>query len=84
MATDIVLLHYNNYFNRQIKVAGNVLSDYTSEDIYYSSVSVVNFNEADGVSTSLILGKGELPTASKALDSYDYLLVVDHEQTQGE
>lgn len=84
MATDIVLLHYNNYFNRQIKVAGNVLSDYTSEDIYYSSISVVNFNEADGVSTSLILGKGELPTPSKALDSYDYLLVVDHEQTQGE
>lgn len=81
MSIDIVLLHYNNYFNRQIKVAGTTEADYLSEDIYYTTVSLVNFNPSDGVSTSLILGKGELPTPSKDLDTYDYLLVVDSEDT---
>ena len=81
MSTDIVLLHYNNYFNRQIKVAGTTLAQYTTLDDNYTSVETVNFNPSDGVSTSLVLGKGEVPTTGKDLDSYDYLLLIDHEDT---
>ena len=77
MATDIVLLHYNNYFNRTIKVPGNTLADYTALDANYTTISAANFNPADGVSTSLIVGKGEAATVGKELHSYDYLLVVD-------
>lgn len=81
MNTDIVLLHYNNYFNRQIKVAGTELAQYTALDANYTTVELVNFNPSDGVSTSLVLGKGEIPTTGKDLDSYDYLLLIDHDDT---
>lgn len=77
MATDIVLLHYNNYFNRTIKVPGNTLADYTALDTNYTTISAANFNPADGVTTTLIVGKGEAATVGKELNSYDYLLVVD-------
>ena len=77
MATDIILLHYNNYFNRTIKVPGNTLADYTALDANYTTISAANFNPADGVSTSLIVGKGEAATVGKELHTYDYLLVVD-------
>lgn len=76
MATDIVLLHYNNYFNRTIKVPGNTLANYTAIDADYTKISSANFNPADGVNTTLIVGKGEAATTGKELHSYDYLLVV--------
>lgn len=74
---DIILLHYNNYFNRQVKKAGDLEGDYTSLDTYYTAIRTVNFNPSDGVDTSLILGKGEQPTPSNDYDTYDYLIVTD-------
>lgn len=74
---DIILLHYNNYFNRQVKKAGDLETDYTGLDTYYTAIRTVNFNPSDGVDTSIILGKGEQPTPSKDYDTYDYLIVTD-------
>lgn len=67
--TNIVLLHYNNYFNRIVKQEGNYLSDYSAVDPDYELIENINFNPNDGVSTSIILGKYDLTA------EYDYLLV---------
>lgn len=77
MATNIILLHYNNYFNRIAKLAGNTAQDYTTLDSKYSTITSVNFNPNDNVTTSMILGKGEIPVSGQELDSYDYLLVIN-------
>lgn len=77
MTTNLVLLHYNNYFNRKVLKAGNLLADYTALDSDYLSITGVNFNPADGVVTEQIVGKGEAQVAGKELDGYDYLLVVN-------
>lgn len=77
MTTNLVLLHYNNYFNRKVLKAGNLLADYTTLDSDYLSITGVNFNPADGVTTEQIIGKGEAQVAGKELDGYDYLLVVN-------
>ena len=79
--SDIILLHYNNYFNRKAMHPGNsatnTISQYTALDSNYVRVSGVNFNPADGVDTSLVLGKGEIPTSGKELDTFDYLITCE-------
>lgn len=76
--SNIGLLHYNNYFNRIIKVEGNKWSNYTSSDVNRTYLTGINFNPNDGITTSLVLGNGSAPASVNAnLDSYDYLLVLD-------
>ena len=77
MTTNLVLLHYNNYFNRKVLKAGDLLADYIAVDPDYISITGVNFNPADGVVTEQIVGKGEAQVAGKELDGYDYLLVIN-------
>ena len=77
MTTNLVLLHYNNYFNRRVLKAGNLLSDYTAIDTNYLTITGVNFNPADGVVTEHIVGKGEAQLAGKELDTYDYVLIIN-------
>ena len=51
----LLLLHYNNYFNRIIKKEDTVAA-YMNADSNYRVASNVNFNPGDGVNTSLVLG----------------------------
>lgn len=78
MATNVLLLHYNNYFNRTIKKL-NTVSAYTTADSNNVVCTDINFIPGDGIITSLVLGKGQNPatifTGSK--DNFDYLVVYD-------
>ena len=74
MATSILLLHYNNYFNRQIKKLGTVAA-YKAADTDYKECTNVNFVPGDGAFTSVILGFGTNPT--NIVNNYDYLVVFD-------
>jgi len=77
MATNVLLLHYNNYFNRTIKKLGTV-AEYKTADTNYSICNDVNFVPGDGITTSLVLGFGNNPT--NVFDNgsnYDYLVVMD-------
>ena len=53
----LLLLHYNNYFNRIIKKK-DTITDYKSADAGYKEVSNINFNPGDGVNTSIVLVDG--------------------------
>ena len=68
MATNITLLNYNNYFNRIVK-SESTLANYKTLDTNCTDITSVNFNPADGVSTSLIVG------TSSIAHNYDYLIV---------
>lgn len=77
MATSILLLHYNNYFNRTVKKL-STLQEYMQADSNAASCNNINFVPGDGITTSLVLGKGTNPTAM--FDSganYDYAVVFD-------
>lgn len=79
MATyGVLLLHYNNYFNRQVKRLSNT-SQYQNADANCVFCSNVNFDYNDGINTSLILGKGGNPADlfTGAKDKFDYLVVYD-------
>ena len=54
----LLLLHYNNYFNRIIKKK-DTIADYKAADADYKEVSNINFNPGDGVNTSIVLGLGQ-------------------------
>ena len=56
----LLLLHYNNYFNRIIKKK-DTITDYKAADAGYKEVSNINFNPGDGVATSIVLGLGQTP-----------------------
>ena len=77
MATSILLLHYNNYFNRIIKKL-DTIADYREADSHSVTCDNINFNPGDGVNTSLLLGHGTNPAAifSNGAD-YDYAVVFD-------
>ena len=83
MAINALLLHYNNYFNRMIRRPSSGYNSNTSYmgsggDIYWTILENINFNPADGVETSLIIGKGEIPSSAHThLDTYDYLVIYD-------
>ena len=77
----LLLLHYNNYFNRIIKKK-DTIADYKSADINYKEVANINFNPGDGVATSIVLGLGQTGTIFTS-DEFDYLVAyetVDNKQ----
>ena len=78
----LLLLHYNNYFNRIIKKK-DTIADYKSADINYKEVSNINFNPGDGVATSIVLGLGQTGTIFTDTNEFDYLVAyetVDNKQ----
>ena len=78
----LLLLHYNNYFNRIIKKK-ETIADYKSADANYKEVSNINFNPGDGVNTSIVLGLGQTGTIFDADEEFDYLVAyetVDNKQ----
>ncbi len=75
----LLLLHYNNYFNRIIKKE-NTIADYKAADADYKEASNINFNPGDGVNTGLVLGLGSNGSLFEG-DDFDYLVaykVVDN------
>lgn len=62
------LQNFNNYFNRKVK-RYDTLENYLQNSDKYEPLSGVNFNPADGVSTTFIINVIDL--------NPDYLLVVD-------
>lgn len=70
----IALLSYNNYYNRLFKIEDS-LSAYLTAATSYTLLDNINFNPADGVTTSLIVGKGQAPFTTWESGSPDYLIV---------
>ena len=68
----LLLLHYNNYFNRIIKKE-NTIADYKAADADYKEVSDINFNPGDGINASLVLGLGQNGSLFSG-DEFDYLV----------
>ena len=71
----LLLLHYNNYFNRIVKKE-NTIADYKAADADYKEVSNINLNPGDGVNTSLILGLGQNGSIFDG-DEFDYLVAYE-------
>lgn len=70
----LLLLHYNNYFNRTIK-RENTFADYMAADANYKSAININFNPGDGIATSVILGYGQNPdNLFTNGEDFDYLV----------
>ena len=72
----LLLLHYNNYFNRIIKKK-DTIADYKAADANYKEVSNINFNPGDGVNTSIVLGLGQTGTIFEGTDEFDYLVAYE-------
>ena len=71
----LLLLHYNNYFNRIIKKE-NTIAAYKAADAAYKEASNINFNPGDGVNTSLVLGLGQNGSLFEG-DEFDYLVAYE-------
>ena len=71
----LLLLHYNNYFNRIIKKE-NTIADYKAADAAYKEASNINFNPGDGINTSLVLGLGQNGSLFEG-DEFDYLVAYE-------
>lgn len=71
----LLLLHYNNYFNRIIKKE-NTIADYKAADADYKEVSNINLNPGDGVNTSLVLGLGQNGSLFDG-EEFDYLVAYE-------
>ena len=54
----LLLLHYNNYFNRIIKKE-NTIADYKAADADYKEVSNINFNPGDVIPAGVEIAAGE-------------------------
>ena len=72
----LLLLHYNNYFNRIIKKK-DTIADYKAADADYKEVSNINFNPGDGINTSLVLGLGQTGALFESDDEFDYLVAYE-------
>ena len=72
----LLLLHYNNYFNRIIKKK-DTIADYKAVDTNYKEVANINFNPGDGVNTSIVLGLGQTGTIFEGTDEFDYLVAYE-------
>ena len=72
----LLLLHYNNYFNRIIKKK-DTIADYKAADTNYKEVANINFNPGDGVATSIVLGLGQTGTICDADEESDYLVAYE-------
>ena len=77
----LLLLHYNNYFNRIIKKE-NTYADYIAADPDYKVAININFNPGDGITTSLVLGCGQTDFLFTSGEDFDYL--VAKEETSAE
>ena len=71
----LLLLHYNNYFNRIIKKEDTVAA-YMNADSNYRDASNANFNQGDGVNTSIVLGLGPNGTIFDG-EEFDYLVAYE-------
>ena len=71
----LLLLHYNNYFNRIIKKKDSI-ENYKAADVDYKEVSNINFNPGDGVNTSLVLGLGQNGSLFGKYE-FDYLVAYE-------
>ena len=71
----LLLLHYNNYFNRIIKKEETVAA-YMNADANYRVASNVNFNPGDGINTSLVLGLGPNGDIFDG-EEFDYLVAYE-------
>ena len=71
----LLLLHYNNYFNRIIKKEDTVAA-YMNADSNYRVASNINFNPGDGVNTSLVLGCGANGTLFD-VEEFDYMVAYE-------
>lgn len=72
----LLLLHYNNYFNRIIKKK-DTIADYKAADADYKEVSNINFNPGDGLNTSLVLGLGQTGALFADDGEFDYLVAYE-------
>ena len=72
----LLLLHYNNYFNRIIKKK-DTIADYKSADTNYKEVANINFNPGDGLNTSIVLGLGQTGSIFTGTDEFDYLVAYE-------
>lgn len=83
--TRLLLLHYNNYYNRVIKklstVAEYMAADTEDSVTHYADCANINFNPADGLMTSVVLGYGTNPVNifENGAD-YDYVVVYEHSE----
>jgi len=77
----LLLLHYNNYFNRIIKKE-NTFADYIAADPDYKSTININFEPGDGITTSLILGCGQTDFLFANGEEYDYLVAKEETKTE--
>ena len=66
MLSTLILLQYNNYYQRYIKTE-ETLSDYLDSEVYRQTNC--NFNPGDGINTTHVF--------NQATDDADYLLVLD-------
>ena len=71
----LLLLHYNNYFNRIIKKEDTV-AKYMNADAHYRVASNINFNPGDGVNTSIVLGCGANGSLFD-VEEFDYLVAYE-------
>ena len=71
----LLLLHYNNYFNRIIKKK-DTIADYKAADADYKEALNINFNPGDGLNTSLVLGLGQNGSLFDG-DEFDYLVAYE-------
>ena len=71
----LLLLHYNNYFNRIIKKKDSI-ENYKAADVDYKEVSNINFNPGDGINTSLVLGLGQNGSLFGKYE-FDYLVAYE-------
>ena len=68
----LLLLHYNNYFNRIVKKE-DTIANYKAADADYKEVSSINLNPGDGINTSIVLGLGQNGNIF-GNDEFDYLV----------
>lgn len=74
---NLLLLSYNNYYNRRVK-GYDSLYPYAQNSTAYQVVGNINFDPNDGINTSLIIGTGvETWTASLDKASWDYLIAFE-------
>lgn len=55
---NVILCSYNNYYNRIMKKLDSVEKYRTSTHPNYIDLENINFNPADGITTTLVVGKG--------------------------
>lgn len=78
---NILLLHYNNYFNRRIKKL-DTITEYTAADAYCYECDNINFNPNDDINASVTLGFGTNPVNVFANGcDYDYAVVFKEDAT---